>query len=64
MRKIMNQMCYHEKTKTFFRITKHGYYLTHVQKIVDVWEDTKILPVYAMLFTKELTIYPWVVGDK
>lgn len=66
MEKRINQMCYHEKTKTFFRVTKHGEYLTHVQKIKGILpdEDLTILPVNALLHTNELHFYPWIVGDK
>lgn len=66
MKKMKYQMCRHEKTGNFYRVTKHGDYLTDVQKITNIWEDTGafILPVPAMLFTKELKFYPWVVGDK
>ncbi|AWD93333.1 hypothetical protein AB9_144 [Acinetobacter phage vB_AbaM_B9] len=66
MEKRTNQMCYHEKTKTFFRVTKHGDYLTHVQKIKGILPDEKltILPVHALLHTNELYFYPWIIGDK
>lgn len=65
MEKRTNQMCYHEKTKTFFRVTKHGDYLTHVQKIKSLFKKDKvtILPVHALLHTNELQFYPWIVGD-
>lgn len=64
MEKQINQMCYHAKTKTFFRVTKHGDYLTHVQKIKGILPDEKltILPVHALLHTKDLKFYPWKVG--
>lgn len=66
MEKRINQMCYHEKTKTFFRVTKHGDYLTHVQKIKGILPDEEltILPVHTLLHTNELHFYPCVVGDK
>lgn len=66
MEKRINQICYHEKTKTFFRVTKHGDYLTHVQKIKNILPDEKltILPVHALLHTNELHFYPWIIGDK
>lgn len=65
MEKRIHQICYHSKTKTFFRVTKHGEYLTHVQKIKSISPKEKltILPVHALLPTNELHFYPWIVGD-
>ena len=65
MEKRTNQMCYHEKSKTWFRVTKHGDYLTHVQKIKGILPDEKltILPVHALIHTNELHFYPWIGGD-
>ncbi|QXM18532.1 hypothetical protein Phab24_id086 [Acinetobacter phage Phab24] len=61
--KMLHQMCYHEKSKTWFRVTKHGEYLTHVQKIkLGLFDETEILPVHALLHTKDLKFYPWKVG--
>lgn len=63
--KMLHQMCYHHKTKTWFRVTKHGGYLTHVQKIkLGLFDETEVLPVHALLHTKDLKFYPWKVGDK
>lgn len=63
--KMLHQMCYHEKSKTWFRVTKHGEYLTHVQKIrIGSFDGTEILPVHALLHTKDLKFYPWKVGGK
>lgn len=60
--KMLHQMCYYSLTNTWFRVTKHGEYLTHVQKINLGFDKTEILPVHALLHTKDLKFYPWKVG--
>lgn len=64
--KMLHQMCYHEKTKSWFRVTKHGEYLTDVQKLKFSWDEGgyPIPYVYALLHTNDLHFYPWTMGDK